>query len=195
MSLNWSMNNDMNNTMNLNMNNPINNNMNNMMNNNMFQNWNNMNNPMGFQWNLFLQNFYNQMMAMNTMQMQNQMAACPINPNNINNNATDRLPKTKENVVTDPFAHIPGPRSNLIFQTCKGHKVTIPSPFNIPIHQVLVQYIIKVGLGPGALYDGFYFLFNGAKILVNDEKTLVGDLAKTGQANIIVLDTKNLIGS
>ena len=38
--------------------------------------------------------------------------------------------------------------------------------FDIPIHQVLVQYIIKVGLGPGALYDGFYFLFNGAKILV-----------------------------
>ena len=182
----------------------INNNMLNNMNNMNFNNFNNfinmnsgMNmfnnnaNPMVLQWNMLLNQFYNQMM-MNKINNQNQF---DIWINQGNNNNKDRLSNLKQSEIADPFSQIPGPKINIIFQTGKGYKVTIPAPLNIPMHQVLVQYIIKVGLGPGALSDGFYFLFNGQKINSNDENILVGQLAITGPANIIVIDTKNLIGS
>ena len=182
----------------------INNNMLNNMNNMNFNNFNNfinmnsgMNmfnnntNPMVLQWNMFLNQFYKQMM-MNKINNQNQF---DIWINKGNNNNKDRLSNLKQSEIADPFSQIPGPKINIIFQTGKGYKVTIPAPLNIPMHQVLVQYIIKVGLGPGALSDGFYFLFNGQKIDSNDENMLVGQLATTGPANIIVIDTKNLIGS
>ena len=147
--------------------------------------------PMVLQRNMFLNQFYKQMM-MNKINNQNQF---DIWINQGNNNNKDRLSNLKQSEIADPFSQIPGPKINIIFQTGKGYKVTIPAPLNIPMHQVLVQYIIKVGLGPGALSDGFYFLFNGQKINSNDENILVGQLAITGPANIIVIDTKNLIGS
>ena len=147
--------------------------------------------PMVLQWNMFLNQFYKQMM-MNKINNQNQF---DIWINQGNNNNKDRLSNLKQSEIADPFSQIPGPKINIIFQTGKGYKVTIPAPLNIPMHQVLVQYIIKVELGTGALSDGFYFLFNGQKINSNDENILVGQLAITGPANIIVIDTKNLIGS
>ena len=182
----------------------INNNMLNNMNNMNFNNFNNfinmnsgMNmfnnntNPMVLQWNMFLNQFYKQQM-MNKINNQNQF---DIWINQGNNNNKDRLSNLNQSVIANPFSQMPGPKINIIFQTVKGYKVTIPAPLNIPMHQVLVQYIIKVGLGPGALSDGFYFLFNGQKIDSNDENMLVGQLATTGPANIIVIDTKNLIVS
>ena len=170
------------------------------MNNMNFNNFNiNMNSGMSMcgggptvlQWNIYINQFYKQMM-MNKINNQNQF---DIWINQGNNNNKDRLSNLKQSEIADPFSQIPGPKINIIFQTGKGYKVTIPAPLNIPMHQVLVQYIIKVGLGPGALSDGFYFLFNGQKIDSNDENILVGQLAITGPANIIVIDTKNLIGS
>ena len=182
----------------------INNNMLNNMNNMNFNNFNNfinmnsgMNmfnnntNPMVLQWNMFLNQFYKQQM-MNKINNQNQF---DIWINQGNNNNKDRLSNLNQSVIANPFSQMPGPKINIIFQTVKGYKVTIPAPLNIPMQQVLVQYIIKIGLGPGALSDGFYFLFNGQKIDSNDENMLVGQLATTGPANIIVIDTKNLIGS
>ena len=182
----------------------INNNMLNNMNNMNFNNFNNfinmnsgMNmfnnntNPMVLQWNMFLNQFYKQMMK-NKINNQNQF---DIWINKGNNNNKDRLSNLNQSVIANPFSQMPGPKINIIFQTVKGYKVTIPAPLNIPMQQVLVQYIIKIGLGPGALSDGFYFLFNGQKIDSNDENMLVGQLATTGPANIIVIDTKNLIGS
>ena len=148
--------------------------------------------PTVLQWNMYLNQFYKQMM-MNKINNQNQFDIW-INQGN-NNKYSDRLPNIKQSVFADPFSQMPGPKANLIFQTVKGYKVTIPAPLNIPMHQVLVQYIIKMGLGPGALFDGFYFLYNGSKIPVDDENILVGHIATTGQTHIIVLDTKNLIGS
>ena len=173
-------------------------NMNNFTNFNNFINmnsgmnmFNNNTNPMVLQWNMFLNQFYKQQM-MNKINNQNQF---DIWINQGNNNNKDRLSNLNQSVIANPFSQMPGPKINIIFQTVKGYKVTIPAPLNIPMQQVLVQYIIKIGLGPGALSDGFYFLFNGQKINSNDENILVGQLAITGPANIIVIDTKNLIGS
>ena len=188
-----------NNNMNQNWNNmfiPNNMNMNNFMINNMGMN--NLNNPMAVQMNMMLMQFYNQMQQM--QQLNNQMQMNMFKYANVNNNAqaTDRLPQYDQ--TTDPFLNYPGPRVNLMFQTAKGHKIIIAAPYNLPFHQVLVEYIRKCGLGPNALYDGFYFLFNGAKIPINDNKKLVQDIAKTwsmdqGVISIVVVDTKNLIGS
>ena len=118
----------------------------------------------------------------------------------VNNNAkaTDRLPK--QDAYIDPFINLPGPKANLIFQTAKGNKITITAPYNITIHQVLIEFMKRVGLGPNALYSGFCFLFNGAKIDLKNKTKLVQELTNLGQVKqshivIVVVDTQNLIGS
>ena len=193
--------NNMNNNMNANWNNMYNNNMNTSMNMNNFMNnnmgMNNMNNPMVMQMNMMLQQFYNQMQQTMILQQQqiNQLQS-----NNVNNNAkaTNRLPL--ENTTFDPFSGIPGPKANLVFQTAKGNKITIVAPYKVTVHNVLLEYMRRVGLGPNALYSGFVFLYNGAKINVKDEIKLVETITSLGNINqshivIVVVDTQNLIGS
>ena len=165
--------------------------------NNMFNNWNNMNNPN----NMNMNGFINTNMGMNYMNdpMQIQMNMTQYSVNN-NAKQTDRLPTNNENAPTDPFPGYQGERTNLIFQTSKGFKITIIAPLDITINQALVEYIKRVGLGPNALYDGFFFLYNGAKVDIYDKVKLVKDLATMGNLNqnhivIVVVDTKNLIGS
>ena len=170
--------------------NPMNNmNMNNFI--TMNTGMNNLNDPMAVQFNMLMQQF------VNLQQSMNMMNTFVMNNAKSNNNSSDRLPKGKGETYVDPFANYPGDRINIIFQTPKGHKTTISAPLHVTVHEVLVQYIRKLGLGPAVLYDGFYFLFNGAKLSVKDEKKLVSDLSPTGQSNlnVIVLDTKNLIGA
>ena len=175
-------------------------NMNNFINSNMGMN--SINNPMGAQMNLMLQNFYNQMAQLQAMNFNNQVRMMNYNVSNNANNVkrTDRLPTYNENIPNDPFPGYPGERANLIFQTSKGYKITLIAPLVVQFHQVLVEYIKKVGLGPNALYDGFVFLFNGAKIDIKDKVKLVRDVAYIGNVKqnhivIVVVDTKNLIGS
>ena len=187
--INW---NNMFNANNMNMNNFINSNM----------GMNSINNPMGAQMNLMLQNFYNQMAQLQAMNFNNQVRMMNYNVNNNANNVkrTDRLPTYNENIPNDPFPGYPGERANLIFQTSKGYKITLIAPLVVQFHQVLVEYIKKVGLGPNALYDGFVFLYNGAKIDIKDKVKLVRDVAYIGNVQqnhivIVVVDTKNLIGS
>ena len=187
--INW---NNMFNANNMNMNNFINSNM----------GMNSINNPMGAQMNLMLQNFYNQMAQLQAMNFNNQVRMMNYNVSNNANNVkrTDRLPTYNENIPNDPFPGYPGERANLIFQTSKGYKITLIAPLVVQFHQVLVEYIKKVGLGPNALYDGFVFLYNGAKIDIKDKVKLVRDMAYIGNVQqnhivIVVVDTKNLIGS
>ena len=175
-------------------------NMNNFINSNMGMN--SINNPMAAQMNLMLQNFYNQMAQLQAMNFNNQVRMMNYNVNNNANNVkrTDRLPTYNENIPNDPFPGYPGERANLIFQTSKGYKITLIAPLVVQFHQVLVEYIKKVGLGPNALYDGFVFLYNGAKIDIKDKVKLVRDMAYIGNVKqnhivIVVVDTKNLIGS
>ena len=187
--INW---NNMFNANNMNMNNFINSNM----------GMNSINNPMAAQMNLMLQNFYNQMAQLQAMNFNNQVRMMNYNVSNNANNVkrTDRLPTYNENIPNDPFPGYPGERENLIFQTSKGYKITLIAPLVVQFHQVLVEYIKKVGLGPNALYDGFVFLYNGAKIDIKDKVKLVRDMAYIGNVKqnhivIVVVDTKNLIGS
>ena len=175
-------------------------NMNNFINSNMGMN--SINNPMGAQMNLMLQNFYNQMAQLQAMNFNNQVRMMNYNVSNNAKNVkrTDRLPTYNENIPNDPFPGYPGERANLIFQTSKGYKITLIAPLVVQFHQVLVEYIKKVGLGPNALYDGFVFLYNGAKIDIKDKVKLVRDVAYIGNVKqnhivIVVVDTKNLIGS
>ena len=179
-------------------------NMNNFINNNMGMN--SINNPMTIQMNMMLQNFYNQMAQLQAMNFNNQANMMNYSINNNNNNnanntkATDRLPTSNDNIPNDPFPGYPGEKANLIFQTSKGFKVTIIAPLVVQLYQVLVEYIKKVGLGPNALFDGFVFLYNGAKIDIKDKAKLVRDIAYIANVQqnhivIVVVDTKNLIGS
>ena len=177
------------NNMNMGMNQMNNMNMNNFI--TMNTGMNNLNDPMAVQFNMLMQQF------VNLQQSMNMMNTFVMNNAQSNNNSSDRLPKGKGETYVDPFANYPGNRMNIIFQTPKGHKTAISAPLNVTVHEVLVQYIRKLGLGPAVLYDGFYFLYNGAKLSVKDEKKLVSDLSPIGNynLNVIVLDTKNLIGA
>ena len=54
----------------------------------------------------------------------------------------------------------------------------------------------RVGLGPNALYSGFCFLYNGAKIDITNKTKLVQELMKLGNVIVIVVvDSKDIIGS
>ena len=191
--------------------------------NNMFNNWNNRNNPYNMNMNGFInanmgmnlmnnlveakvnmmmQNFYNQMLQIQVMNLNKQMNMMKYIVNN-NAKAINRLPTNHGNVTVDPFADHPGQRTNIIFQTAKGFKISISAPLDVTVNQVLIEYIKRVGLGPNALYNGFYFLFNGAKIDIYDKVKVVEELVtlkeikdiKLNHITILVIDTKNLIGS
>ena len=72
--------------------------------------------------------------------------------------------------------------------------MNIVCPINMKIKDLFVQYAIRLGLGPNVLGDSLFFLFNGAKISKNDNRT-VFQLGLSAGSNIIVLDLKGVIGS
>ena len=147
-------------------NNKMNNGVNNINNNNINLSMNNMQ----LHSNMNIKNDVN--FPKRGIQSMNMMNTFVMNNAKSNNNSSDRLPKGKGETYVDPFANYPGDRINIIFQTPKGHKTTISAPLHVTVHEVLVQYIRKLGLGPAVLYDGFYFLYNGAKLSVKDEKKI-----------------------
>ena len=186
----------------MNMNNPMNMNMNfvnqmqmnnNMNMNNLMMNINpmmNFNNPMNMDMMYFFQLF----------QLYNTMKNKKINNMNLQRSSNTQkiksiLPRIKQEKTHtfEPFYN--GPRFNLDFQTPAGFKIMMTVPINAKIGKVLYEYISLVGLGPGVLEKGIYFLFNGKKIKKEDHNKTVQELGATSLSHIIVVDTENLIGA
>ena len=86
-----------------------------------------------------------------------------------------------------------GPRYNINFQTPAGFKVLMVTPINATIGDVLFEYVSVVGLGPGVIGKGIYFLFNGTKIKESEYNKTVEELGVTTFSHVIVVDTENLI--
>ena len=199
--------------------NMINNNMNinNQMNMNNQMNLNNpmyMNNQMNINNMNYGMNINNQLFTQ--MKMMNMMMNCINNFNDFvneyNKMAKRNNEETKVDIINEKnapkvklprngttshfgFPQINGNRMNIIFVTPAGYKVIMNTPINMRIRDILVEYGLKVGVGPNIIDTKIYFLFNGRKILKSDFNKTPLDLGINDQTNLIVIDPEFVIGS
>ena len=170
--------NNMNNMNDMNMNNMnMMNMMNNMNNMNMMNNMNNMN----------MMNMFNMMkMFMNYMLMYNSMKS------NNNKRPKEIIPRTDKTLRADYYP-ISEKKINIVMAASSGLTVTMPTPINISIKQLLRNYIKKLGLGEDVLTKkGIIFLFNAHILYVYDERP-ISTIFKN-DACITVVDAQGLIG-
>jgi len=140
------------------------------MQNNMIQNQNN--------------NFNNRMNFINVNQNQmnqNQVSGGALRNNNANFSLNVASPSNSS------------PVTNIIFTTMKEQKANIVAPIDMKVKDLLFKYVTKLGLGPNVMGTSLFFLFNGKKINLNEEKTIHN--LGLENAHIIVLDPKEVIGS
>ena len=174
---------NMNNVMNLNngaMNN-FNYDLNNYQNlNDLMMSWINMN-P-----NLFL--LYKMMMNQNNINNHQRMGLYNMQQSDNNQPKINggKMPSNLQNSTYDVEPNKKCLKANITFTTQKGNKLNIICPYEMTIKELLVRYVIRVGLGPDILNsNSFFFLFNGAQLDKND-KRVVADFLNTG-SNIIVV--------
>ena len=43
-------------------------------------------------------------------------------------------------------------------------------PRELPVKELLKMYVLRIGLGPGVLKDAIFFIYNGLKVDINEEK-------------------------
>ena len=172
----WNM---MNNWMN---NNPalfqIYNNMNNMNNMNQF---NNNNNQFNFNQNNNNMNQFNNTGLSFSNNEQIKVDGGGQNSNNLQGNEINLCQNNNEL------------KTNVIFITQKGKKMIIIAPVSMKMKELLVQYVVRNGLGPKVLEGNIFFIYNGLRIDHNEEKS-VGEFIKN-LGVIVVLDKQNLIGA
>jgi len=99
-----------------------------------------------------------------------------------------------------PFPEYTGPRINIIFETGAGLKYNIPTPYNVPMKDVLLKYIRKVGVSESLLGNKIFFILNGVTIPTNEERTvkeyfLIHNYGLGNQVKIVVIDGSNIIGA
>ena len=96
--------------------------------------------------------------------------------------------------INDDFPGYKGNRYNIFFQTPAGNKVNVLCPNDIKIKDLLKKYITKIGLGENVIDSSIYFLFNGAKLKGNDNRT-IEELRMFNFSIIIVIDKDAVIGA
>ena len=93
----------------------------------------------------------------------------------------------------DPFPEYTSLRIVIIFITGTGMKIPINAPINVSLHDLFIAFIHKVNLDESVLAKYIYFLFNGGRLKINEQKTISNFGFKTGDF-IIVIYTRNLLG-
>ena len=86
------------------------------------------------------------------------------------------------------------PKTNIVLNTQKGHTTNIIASYNMKVKDLLLTYVQRLGLGPVVMGDSLFFLFNGNKLQLNEEKT-VYDIGFHNGGHIVVLDVKGIIGA
>jgi hypothetical protein len=167
--------------------------------------------------------FYTMMMNQNTMNPLNTM----INPylflmNQQNNSPNTRfissrnqneqtiiqnggvLPRTfrenNNNKNNIPFPEYTGHRINIIFETGTGLKYNFPTPLNVPLKEVLLMFMRKVGVSESLLGYKIFFILNGLTISKNEESSVKAYFEKhnfcmPNQVKVVVIDASNVIGA
>ena len=155
-------------------------------------------------------NFYNSMGINNSMNMNmfnlmmfylqqnmiqnnnNNNRIIPVMPDN-NISKSQVLPR-KKNEFFDPYPGTSGEKINLFFETPAGHKVNMLVPVDAKMKDILVQYVLKLNLGPNVIDNSIYFLYGGKKIKKNENRT-VRDMNILNGAIVIVIDKKGVMGA
>ena len=88
----------------------------------------------------------------------------------------------------------PTPKVNIYFKTQKGQRMNIVCPCNLKIKDLLIKYIERIGLGPGVMGSSIFFLFNGGKLDINENRD-VTQMGMTSGSTVVVLDIRGVIGS
>ena len=165
-------------------------------NNNMYNNQVLMNMMMNMMnQNSFLQQMYNNMSMnnMNQNQNNNHIQFTNYNPNQTNPNAGGTFSANNQSGTYDPYPNSNN-KINISFTTQKGNKIIIVIPRELPVKDLLVKYVLRMGLGPGVLKNKLFFVYNGLRVNNYEEKA-VGDFFGFSGTNIIVMDTENIIGA
>ena len=169
----------------------LNNNMAQMPMNQNFNYYNNMgiNNSMNM--NMFnLMMFYLQQNMIQNNNNNNRII--PVMPDN-NISKSQVLPR-KKNEFFDPYPGTSGEKINLFFETPAGHKVNMLVPVDAKMKDILVQYVLKLNLGPNVIDNSIYFLYGGKKIKKNENRK-VSDMNILNGAIVIVIDKKGVMGA
>ena len=103
------------------------------------------------------------------------------------------LPRNGNINNNDPFFGNPNRRIFIMFISGTGMKIPINAPINISLHELFVAFIHKVNLDESVLGKYIYFLFNGGKLNINEQKS-ISSLGFKDADLIIVIDTSNLLG-
>ena len=112
--------------------------------------------------------------------MINMMMNNPSPFQNHNNliNKNNQIPKViprkeiKEERTWDYFPGNKNKRINIIFELPNGAKSNIPTPVNIKIKDLLLAFCKKLNIDKNFLNYKIYFLFNGERIDINEQKNL-----------------------
>ena len=182
-----------------------------MANMNMMNNMNNMNmmnnmNKMNMMNNMNNMNMMNNMNNMNNMNMMNNINNMNNYMNNENNgnvmknrNSYKReppkelIPRIDRSLRADYYQNSEK-KINIVMAASSGLNVTMPTPINISIKQLLRNYIKKLGLGEDVLTKKrIIFLFN-ATILSDEDNRPVSAFFKNN-AYITVVDSEGVIGA
>ena len=171
----------------------INNNMTQMPMNQNFNYYNNMGINTSMNMNMFnLMMFYLQQNMNQNNNNNNTNRIIPVMPDG-NLSKSQALPR-KKNEFFDPYPGTSGEKMNLFFETPAGHKVNMLVPADAKMKDILVQYVLKLNLGPDVIENSIYFLYGGKKIKKNENRT-VRQMNILNGAIVIVIDKKGIMGA
>ena len=162
-----------------------------LMNPSLIQTYNNLN-----QNNQFNMNQFNQFN--NNNQNRKGMSCISVSQEDLNQakvNGGGLISSNFQNINCDfssPYDNTP--KVNVTFKTQKDQKMNIICSSNLKIKDLLLKYINRLGLGPGVIGSSIFFLFNGAKLDINENRT-VGEMGMTSGTTVVVLDIRGVIGS
>ncbi len=83
---------------------------------------------------------------------------------------------------------------NITMTATSGLKVVIPAPKTMPLSDLFITYVRKVGVPDDVIGTKIVFLFNAEKLDVKSKEPL-GNFFKSANHNVTVLDQGNIIGA
>jgi hypothetical protein len=105
--------------------------------------------------------------------------------------------KVKEDLF---FSEYKGNITNIIFETGAGLRYSFAVSENIPMKELLLKFIRKIGISESLMGSKILFILNGATIPANEERSIKDyfkekNIGIANQSKIIVIDGSNVIGA
>ena len=99
----------------------------------------------------------------------------------------------------DCYPNYKGPRINVIFEISTGLKLNIPAPPTETVKGLLIKFCEKAGVSPTLLKKDIVCIYNATYINPFNQNSIQNffqqNMGINNQANIVVIDAKNIIGA